>query len=63
MIKRFDDGSYLEIKVSAHLSDEVVLSLCSIDSSNNKNISVTSVAIQLEELKLLVDKVEDDGQI
>ena len=57
MIKKFSDGSYVEIKKS-NKTGESVLSLCSIDANNPNIVSVTSVVISIEDLKELVSGLD-----
>ena len=58
MIKKFNDGSYIELRKADNSPGEVILSLCSIDPNNSKIVSVTSVSIKLEELKSLIDEID-----
>jgi hypothetical protein len=55
MIKKFDDGSYLELR---KIDDKnIVISLCSIDPNNSKIISVTSVSLELNDLKTMIEAI------
>jgi len=57
MIKKFDDGSYLELRKSDKAGD-AVLSLCSIDPNNPNIVSVTSVIVSVKELKELISELD-----
>jgi hypothetical protein len=57
MIKKFDDGSYLEIKHNDKKSDESIISLCSVDPNNTSIVSITSVSINKDELIEMVNKL------
>lgn len=58
MIKKFDDGSYLELRKSDK-DEDVVVSLCSLDPNNPNIVSVTSVIIPINDLKELVNKLDE----
>jgi len=58
MIKKFDDGSYLELRRAEKSKEEVVLSLCSIDPNNPNMVSVTSVSLSIGDLQGLIDSLE-----
>jgi len=57
MIKKFNDGSYLELRKSDK-EGEAVVSLCSIDPNNPNIVSVTSVIILTKDLKELVGELD-----
>jgi len=59
MIKKFDDGSYLELR-KADNSNEAVLGLCSVDPNNANIVSVTSVVINIEDLQNLINEVSKE---
>lgn len=55
MLKRFDDGSYLEIK---KVDGRATVSLCSLDPNDSNVISVTSVTLDINDLKKLIEELD-----